>query len=188
MPTDNGDARAAQESGTSGANDDDLKLRESELRIELPDCADADRMKKALVKAGEDPGRAHKHAHHRLTTPAIVRRALATLSLRTPRNAGGYVATLMDDLTARAKQVEAQRRQQASEAMQFRTGEADTRIDAMSESELEEVIGSVGWARGMKASKLRSDPVLRKHLAETMAGRLESEASDGDAATSMGGR
>lgn len=187
MLMNNGDARDGRNPELSERHDDDLKLLESKLRIELPDSADRDRMKKALLDAGEDDGRAHQHAHHPLVEPGTIREALALLTTYTARKPGAYLGRLMDDRITKAKEVEAQRRQQASEAVQFRVREAEALIEGLSDAELEEVIGSVGWAKGMNASKLRSDPVLRKHLAETMAGRLESEASDDDAVTSMGG-
>ena len=181
MPTDNGDDRVAQESGTSGSHDDDRNLLESKLRIDLPDSADRDQMKKALLDAGEDDGRAHNHAYHPLVEPGMIRESLALLATYTARKPGAYLGRLMDDRITKAQEVEREQGQQAFDDLQFRRGEADTRIDVMSDAELEEVIGSVGWAKGVDASKLRGDQVLRKHLAETMAGRSDSDGSDGEA-------
>ncbi|MCH8824815.1 MAG: hypothetical protein IH984_15055 [Planctomycetes bacterium] len=175
-PTANGCDHDCQEQEPFELHDDELELRASELRKELPDSTDPDQIKRMLKDAGEDPGRAHKHAHHAMTTPAMARQALAMLSMQVPRNPGAYLGSLMDDLIDKAKEVDSFRKQQESEAGRRCVQEADELFDAMPDAELKELIESTPCTKGMEVNNLRNDTAMRKHLTEVMAARLDIES------------
>lgn len=142
-----------------------------QLSIRLPDGAGPDQVKAVLRGDGVDPGRAHKLAFHPSTTPAMVRGVIARADAYPKANPGAYLATLLDDEIAKAKEAERKHEAQVFEARQQCDEDADASIGTMPDAKLKEIIESIGWlkGKGLSPAALRDDPVLRAELARHLS-------------------
>jgi hypothetical protein len=74
-----------------------------QLAIELPDRADAEMVVNALTTRGVSRRRARKFAANALVSGALLREAITRLRQRQPRNAAGYLCTIIDELIEAAE-------------------------------------------------------------------------------------